>query len=199
MLTVLSTNTSTGVAHDPFDPKNLVLSQNFVEMAGAKRLLMAVPVRKPNSQDFIRVHREPEYRMSPAAIIELKEDREVFLLDRAIAEVVPNECAPVTIFTAINRQGVLFLWPVKLPVTNVKKTNLWHGSAREAAEYAMNHWARVQSDMAAGHYVTTKGPDTIPDPIWPDLPLRELLRIAFRDRYIDSFEHPVLRRLQGID
>jgi hypothetical protein len=29
------------------------------------------------------------------------------------------------------------------------------------------------------------------------LTLKELLRIAFKDRFIDTYEHPVLRRLRG--
>jgi hypothetical protein len=36
------------------------------------------------------------------------------------------------------------------------------------------------------------------EPVWPDLPpFGEILRIAFRDRRIDSLEHPILRRLRG--
>jgi hypothetical protein len=52
----LATDTSTA-AYDPFDPANLRLDQNFLKMAGAKKLLTTVPVRRPNKQDYIRVHR----------------------------------------------------------------------------------------------------------------------------------------------
>src|SRR6478609_4411349 len=43
-------------APDPFDPENLRLDQSFVETSGVKKLLTTVPVRKPNNQDFVRVH-----------------------------------------------------------------------------------------------------------------------------------------------
>jgi hypothetical protein len=64
---------------DPFNPALLRLDQNFAEMVGVKKLLTTVPVRKPNRQDFVRVHSDAAYRLVPAAIIELKEDREVYL------------------------------------------------------------------------------------------------------------------------
>jgi hypothetical protein len=35
------------------------------------------------------------------------------------------------------------------------------------------------------------------EPEWPEVPFGELLRIAFRDRLIESLDHPVLRRLRG--
>jgi hypothetical protein len=37
----------------------------------------------------------------------------------------------------------------------------------------------------------------LPDPEWPNTPFRELLRVAFKDRFIDNLDHPVLRKLRG--
>jgi hypothetical protein len=34
-------------------------------------------------------------------------------------------------------------------------------------------------------------------PEWPDTPFADLLRIAFKGKFIDSISHPVLRRLRG--
>ena len=92
---------------NPFDPRSLRLDQNFADTVGVKKLLTTVPVRKPNRQDFVRVHPDPEYRLAPAAIIEVKEDREVYLVTPAMAKELPGEFATATLFTAINRQGVL--------------------------------------------------------------------------------------------
>jgi len=35
------------------------------------------------------------------------------------------------------------------------------------------------------------------EPEWPDLPLKEVLRLAFRDKHITTADHPVLKRLRG--
>jgi hypothetical protein len=35
------------------------------------------------------------------------------------------------------------------------------------------------------------------DPEWPILTYEEILRKAFKDKLIDSMEHPVLKKLRG--
>jgi hypothetical protein len=35
------------------------------------------------------------------------------------------------------------------------------------------------------------------EPVWPDKPLTEIMAIAFRDRIVDSEDHPVVGRLRG--
>ena len=75
---------------NPFDPASLRLDQNFADTVGVKKLLTTVPVRKPNRQDFVRVHPDPAYRLTPAAIIELKEDREVYLVMPGMASELPR-------------------------------------------------------------------------------------------------------------
>jgi hypothetical protein len=94
---------------NPFDPAALRLDQSFTDAVGVKKLLTTVPVRKPNRQDFGRVHPDQTYRLTPASIIEL--DREVYLLPPAMAMELRGEFATVTLFTPVNRQGVLHLWP----------------------------------------------------------------------------------------
>jgi hypothetical protein len=96
--------TTTTAPPDPFDLSKLRLDQSFVESAGVKKLLTTVPIHKPNPQDFVRVHPAPEYRAA-LAIIELKEDREVYLLTPPIAHELPGEFVMSTLHTAINRQG----------------------------------------------------------------------------------------------
>src|SRR5262245_59877554 len=100
---------------NPFDPALLKLDQSFADTVGVKKLLTTVPVRKPNRQDCVRVRPEAAFRLTPAAIIEVKEDREVYHVRPDIVSAVAGEFATVTLFTAISRQGTLFLWPVKLP------------------------------------------------------------------------------------
>jgi hypothetical protein len=156
-----------------------------------------VPVRKPNRQDFVRVHSDPQYRLTPAAIIEVKEDREVYLVLPGIAQQLPpGEFSVVTLYLAINRQGVLFVWPVKLPGPDGKH-NEWHRSAAEGAERAMGVWVRVTANMSLGAYEIREATGELPDPEWPAFPFEEILRVAFRDRIVDRADHPLLQRLRG--
>jgi hypothetical protein len=180
---------------DPFNLDNLRLDQSFTESCGVRKLLTTVPVRKPNPQEFIRVHPSSEYRAT-LALIELKEDRETFLLLPHIARELPGEFVMAIVFTAISRQGVLHLWPARLP-TSDGKVNVWHSSAIEAAQLAMKRWVRVKANMGLGAYEIFEAASTIPDPEWPDLPLQELLRIAFKGRLVDRLDHAVIKRLRG--
>jgi hypothetical protein len=180
---------------DPYDLNNLRLDQSFVESAGVKKLLTTVPVRKPNAQDFVRVHSDPEYRAT-LAIIELKEDREIYLVPPSIARELRGEFVMATIFAAINRQGVVFLWPVRLPASDGRVLE-WHRSAAEAAQLAMRRWLRIKANMSLGAYEMFEAASTIPDPEWPELSLQELLRIGFRDRLVDRLDHAVVKRLRG--
>src|SRR5262245_66668008 len=86
---------------DPFDLNTLRLDQSFVEAAGVKKLLTTVPVRRPHSQDFVRVRADPDYRAA-LALIELRDDREIYLLTPDIAAQLPGEFVMATLYTTIN-------------------------------------------------------------------------------------------------
>ena len=129
-----------------FDVSKLRLSQDFASNVGVKKALLTVPVRKPDRQSFVRVHPDPQYRLQ-TAVLELKEDRETYLVDPDLWNEMPGDVIPMELFTAITRQGVLFLWPVRLPGEDGRQLE-WHRSAFEAAEMAMGKWVKVQVDAA---------------------------------------------------
>jgi hypothetical protein len=183
---------------NPFDNLSaLRLDQSYADTVGVKKLLTTVPVRKPNRQDFVRVHPDPTYRLGPAGIIEFKEDRESHLVTPEMAQSLPGEIAVVTLYTTINRQGVVSLWPVKLPGPD-GKYNEWHRSAAAAVERAMKKWVRVTANMSLGAYEIFEASGDLPQPLWPDFSFGEILKIAFRDRIVDRPDHPLVQRLQGI-
>src|SRR6516164_1135438 len=117
----LITTSSAAELPDPFDLAGLRLSQNFTETTGVKKLLTTVPVRKPNPQDFVRVHPSADYR-ADFAMIELRNEREEYkeyiVRGRDLIGELAGEITPKTLFTAISRQNVVFLWPVRLPDLN---------------------------------------------------------------------------------
>jgi hypothetical protein len=184
-------------APDPFDPASLRLSQDIAASIGVKKALLTVPVRKPDKSWFVRVHPDENYRLQ-TAVIELKEDRETYLVSRELWPELAAEAtfSPRALFTAINRQGVLFLWPVKLPGT-AGRVDEWSRTALEAAELAAKRWVRVVANMSLGAYEVFQATGQLNEPEWPETPFHELLRIAFKDRFIQSQDHPVLRRLRG--
>lgn len=182
-------------APDPFDPESLRLGQDFASVVGVKRVLTVVRARKPNRQEFVRVRSGPEWRLETAAF-EDKVQRETYLCDRALWSDLHGEIQPVVIFTTINRQSDLFLWPCKLPGTD-GRSNSWLDSALAAAQLAERVWVRLAANMGAGLYDTFEASGDLADPQWPELTFHELLRLCFKDRFIKSADHIVLKQLRG--
>ena len=190
------TSASIETKADPFDLASLRLDPSFLETAGVKKLLTTVPVGRPSPQDFVRVHPDPAFRDS-FATIEWKEDREFFIVVPSVARELPGECVLVTLYTAINRQGVVRLWPMKLPGPDGRIIE-WHRSLAEAAERAMERWVRVKANKSLGAYEIFEASATIPDPEWPAESFQQLLRIGFRDRLVDRLDHPLIAKLRGL-
>ena len=182
---------------DPFDVESLRISQDYADSIGLKKALLTIPVRKPDKTWFVRTHADPAYRIE-TAVIELKEDRETYLVSPHVREELATETALQlkALFTAVNRQGVVFLWPINLPGLD-GRTNDWNRSALEAETLAREHWVRIQANMALGAYSVWTAETELPEPNWPQQPFKELLRIAFKNHFIDDLEHPVLKRLRG--
>jgi hypothetical protein len=51
--------------------------------------------------------------------------------------------------------------------------------------------------MFLGAYEIFEAGSHIPDPEWPDATFEEIMKIAFKGRFIKDLEHPVLRSLRG--
>jgi hypothetical protein len=186
---------ATAATADPFDLENLRLPQDFTQTAGVKKLLKTVPVHKPNPQDFCRVNPSPDYRDN-FPVIELKDEREEYVVVKALLPELIGEFMMKTLFTAVNRQGVVFLWPARLPDPEGRQMEWWR-SMREAAELAMDQWIRVKSNMSLGAYEIYAAETAMTEPTWPDVSFQELIKIAFRDRLITTLDHPVIKRLRG--
>lgn len=174
---------------------DLRLSDQDYENSVGVKVFTTIRVGKPDRQTFVRVNPAPTSRL-PIALLEMREDREVFAIAPALKSQLASETTKVELYSAITSQGVFFFWPVKIPGAD-GRPNLWHTSAIAAAQEAMVHWVRVGANMSARAYDVTKAVEAIPEPIWPEGSLLALVQLAFKDRYITALDHPAVRRLRG--
>lgn len=183
-------------APDPFDPASLRINPNTAAGAiGVKRKLVTLKVGKPDKMEFCRVHPSESYRID-TAMVEDKVNRECYLVAPSLWPELPDYIVLVRLCVAVNRHGATFLWPAKLPDPNGRPMD-WHTSMLEAQELAVKSWVRVQADMSSGSYAVFEATGNLPEPEWPELSLAELLKLAFKARFIDSIQHPFLQELFG--
>ena len=182
-------------AEADFDPRSLTLSQNFVAMVGVKKETMRVAISKPPPQLFFATHADPSWRIQIAAL-ELKEDRETFVVAPGLVEELSGEWAPKVLVPCQTRQGGFYLWPIRLPGTD-GRIDSWNESAHQIVADFAGQWIRLHSNREAGAYDVVTPVSPFPPPVWPES-AEGLLKKAFRDRVIESLDHPVVKRLRGL-
>jgi hypothetical protein len=182
---------------DPFDPANLRLSQDFLSTGGVQKHVTSVPVRRPSLEEWFRVNPSPDYTLD-TLVMELKETQESYLVSRTLRDELATEptVSPRRLHVALNRNGTVFLWPLRLPPAEGRQDR-WSESALVAAEAAKTSWVRLQADMGLGAYVFFTPQAELPPAPWPDVTFAQLLKLAFRNSFIETTEHLVLRRLRG--
>lgn len=171
------------------------LQQNFGGVAGVKKVVTIVPVRKPSNQAFVRVRPGEDWRFQ-AAILQLKEDGECYLVMPQLYAELAQEVRPKMLYTGVTRDGNLFLWPVNLPGED-GRLDAWSQSAHTAAAMAENRWVRLVANRTVGAYDVMEASNLAEEPSWPDLTFNEIINLAFKDRLIDSLDHPIVKRLRG--
>lgn len=177
------------------DISSLRISQDFVSMAGVTEVLNTVDVRKPNKPEFVRVHPDPSFCLQTKLLAD-EENKAWYLVHPDLWSDLSDEMKPMVLYTATNRYGGLFLWPIRLPDENGNH-NSWSASALQGAELAKSKWVRLIADHALKAYRTIVANAPIPDPVWPKKQFKEILDLAFKNGFITSLEHPVIRRLRG--
>ena len=178
-----------------FSLEQLKLSQSFSENLKVKKIINNIPCKKPNRHEFVRVHPDTEMHIETATL-EFKEDRQIYLVNPKLWNSLSSEIKPQAIFTVINRQGELSLWPVNLPGED-GSTNPWNQSAIDAVEAAKTKWIRVIPNMSSGSYDIFIAEGNIPEPEWPVMSFSKIMEISFKGKYIETLDHPVLKALRG--
>lgn len=183
---------------DPFaDLGTLRIPQDFGEVT-EKSDQSEIRIMKPAKDCFIQSHPDPEYSLY-TAVIDLGSIDGIYLVGPHIRNQFEEE--PTyhlrLLVTAVRRDGGAFIWPLRVPTEDENK-DPWATSAMQAYRTSQGEWVRVYADTRASCYKVLVAAGELPAPDWSVLPaFPDLLRAAFRDRVIDSLDHPVPRRLRG--
>jgi len=180
---------------DDLDLTKLALSQNFAQLAGVKRVITTVPARKPSNQQFIRVRPGAEWSIQVLALA-LKDDGELYFVHPKLYAELAEEVRPKMLYLYVTRDGNVGLWPVNMPGDD-GRLDAWSQSAHTAAKLAQTSWVRMVANRTVGAYEVRQAANLVEEPVWPELSMRELLNLAFRDKLITDLSHPIIKGLRG--
>jgi hypothetical protein len=122
---------------------------------------LKLPTRHSGQPKYHRAQGVPRFRAEGP-----HHDRDYYLVTPQVAAELQGEFGLNTIYTAINRQGTLFLWPVRLPDPDGRQLD-WHRSAHEAADLATKQWVRLSANKNLGAYDIRIATAKMPEPEWP--------------------------------
>ena len=109
-----------------------------------ERKIINVPAKKPNSQQYFRIHPTIEVTVD---IVDYKDEGILYLVKQSALPYLMEQAKRVILYLGILRTGTPFLFPVQQPDSN-GKWNPWHRSAAEAVLKAKENWVRMQAHGA---------------------------------------------------
>jgi hypothetical protein len=184
------------VKSNSFSLSDIRMDQDFDSRAAVTKVITRIPVERPSKKTFIRVHPEEDWSLE-VWMLQLEEEGEIYIVHPDTVQYAEGLVEPTILYTAITRNGDIFLLPVKRPGPD-GKSNSWHESRMHAAQLAKHRWVKIVANKPVSAYDIFEAKGNIPEPEWPsDMTFEDLLNIAFKDRIVKGHDHPVLRRLRG--
>jgi hypothetical protein len=179
--------------------KRLRLAEAEAEDLDVEREPDPVCLRKPSSMEWIRVRPGNRWRISAYLLTPPKSRVTYLVMDDALIKQLKRkkQGRAAIIYTTMDRDGSLFLWPVGMP-NGVSGRNEWNVSAHKAATLATTTWVQLISNQGRGFYEIEKT-SRISEPTWPDRPtFGEMLHEVFGDLMIEGETHEVIQHLWGL-
>jgi hypothetical protein len=165
--------------------------------------IVSLSVGKIPRREFFRTH--PEHRVT-LQLIDHAAGLDVEY--HAVApEMMPElisigiDPVPHAVYQILTADGASRLVPVRQADIDGSQ-NEWNRTKEVALVRAMTAWVRVVTDKANSRYRVFTAPDgRFPEPLWPDLTLAKIIRLAFKDRgrLIDTPEHPLFKKWAASD
>jgi hypothetical protein len=181
---------------DPFNLKNLIMDQSYLQTAGTTKITTTIRIGKPNRQEFFRINPNPEFQKQ-FGILADKTERGFYIVHPCMGPELLGEFYMARVYVGVTKQETPFVWPIRLPGEDGRQMD-WHRTEGIAAQMATTRWVRIAANMAAGYNDIHVADMDLGEPKWLDLPYTEILRIAFRpEGIIGSIDHPIIKKLRG--
>jgi hypothetical protein len=175
--------------------------EEVAALMSSKKEYLTTPVGKAPKEKYIRVRAGEEWDYRLHAYLMLPDSfgggrRDFLLIHPDLEDFVESKrqlrkaTKVFGLAFIVDAQGSPAFW-----VLNLSDTSDWGKSARVIVEELKEDWGMVCSDD--GCYVLERPADDLGEPAWPDESPQEWLKKAFKDRIIDSEDHPEIKKLLG--
>ena len=161
-----------------------------------KKSITNIPVKKPNGQQYFRVHPELEYTVD---CIKWKDETDrLYLLLPSMVQVVLEQAFKFSLHLGMYLSSrSIFLFPVQLPKTN-EKWNTWHEAQAECVDRAKTQWIRMEASRDQGGYIVHEASGDLEEPEWPEKTIEECIAIGFKSHTIIDEDHSIIKQLRGL-
>ena len=164
----------------------------------------AIGIKKPlkptfgklSKHRFSRVNPSPQYKYPAVLVIDNENIEEAYLALPALCPLLGSLAKPKIIRLAVDNAGTPRLIAEPIPGPD-GRINSWHESTIRAIQAAEETWVRIESNPDASQYVVICAKDEMGTPKWPKQTMDDLVLDCFKDRIIQSEDHPLIRRLEG--
>jgi hypothetical protein len=198
--TPLPESATTGEAPDEWALENTCIKGGVNTPIEMRKVWTEFGCHRPSSHDYIRV-----YPTEPARsyyFIEPKIEGVQHSLYLVLPNILPSLLAVLgtrfllvkSLYLTVTSLKVPFLWPIGERTMDGKDYAAW-SSTRNTALEAKDKWIQV-SWNGTGYDVGTPK-EELGEPVWPDLPYKDMVRLALTGKRIDTVDHPIVRRLRG--
>ena len=170
------------------------IKQNYQDLCDVQQELVSVAMKRPPKSQFVWVHPDQSLHME-VAVYEDKINQEVYIVSQNVMNVLEGEWKAKVLIPYVIRGGGPALWPINLPDES-GKLNSWPASAMQIAIDHAGSWFRLKSNPINSRYDILKPINQMDDPDWP-WDVDELYEKAFKERIIESIDHPIVKELRG--
>jgi hypothetical protein len=173
------------------------LDRQYAENLAPEKGNEPVTVRRPTSMEWVRVRPGKDWREDVCVLSPTFSRQTYLVFGEELRQQLRRrkQGRDATLYTTLERSGVLFLWPIGMDRGHGRNDD-WNHTARQAALRAESIWMQLFSNLTLGRYEWEESRN-IPDPAWPEITFEAMLEMAFADRIIDTTSHDIIRQLWG--
>jgi hypothetical protein len=162
------------------------------EIKPVKRL-GSIQCRKSRPQEWFRAH---PAMFTEVFVIKKDSTGDFYVVDLELVPELSKEMRPAYLAACISDEGALFLWPILKPKGDGGGQQLFENDLADLG-LSRTTWIRREWDPGAkGYRVDEANSQKLPE--WPENQnILDWVNRAFKGRFIDDLDHPLLRRLRG--